>query len=62
MHTYEPEALAVVESLERFKYYVYRKSIKVITDCSALRTAILANLYRYAKQIFKKIHIRTPTF
>ena len=36
-YSYELEALAVVESLERFKYYVYGKKIKVITDFNALR-------------------------
>jgi len=39
-HSYELEALAVVESLERFKYYVCGKMIKVITDCNALKTAM----------------------
>ncbi|XP_039969746.1 uncharacterized protein LOC120781576 [Bactrocera tryoni] len=37
LHSYELEALAIVESLERFKYYVYGKKIKVITDRKALR-------------------------
>jgi len=40
MHSYELEALAVVEALERFTYYVYSKRIKVINDCSALRTTL----------------------
>ncbi|BFF91641.1 uncharacterized protein DMAD_09873 [Drosophila madeirensis] len=39
-HSYELEALAVVESLERFKYYIYGKRIKVITDCNALKTSM----------------------
>jgi hypothetical protein len=39
-HSYELEALAVVESLERFKYYIYGKKIKVITDCNALKTSM----------------------
>jgi len=38
--SYELEALAVVELLERFKYYVYGKQIRVITDCNALRTTM----------------------
>lgn len=39
-HSYELETLAVVESLERFKYYVYGKQITVITDCSAIETTM----------------------
>ncbi|XP_041449446.1 uncharacterized protein LOC121404234 [Drosophila obscura] len=39
-HSYELEALAVVESLERFKYYIYGKRIKVVTDCNALKTSM----------------------
>jgi len=39
-HSYELEALAVVESLERFKYYIYGKRIKVIIDCNALKTSM----------------------
>lgn len=40
MHSYELETLAVVEGLERFKYYVFGKPIKVITDCNAVKTAM----------------------
>ena len=36
-HSYELEALAVVESLERCKYYLLNKHFKVITDCDSLR-------------------------
>jgi len=40
-HSYELEALAVVESLERYyKYYIYGKKTKVITDCNALKTSM----------------------
>lgn len=39
-HSYELEALAVVESLERFKYYVCGEKIKVVTDCNALKTSM----------------------
>jgi len=39
-HSYELQALAVVESLERFKYYICGKKIKVITDCNALKTSM----------------------
>jgi len=39
-HSYELDALAVVESLERFKHYIYGKKIKVITDCNVLRTSM----------------------
>lgn len=36
-HSYELETLAVVESLRRFRVYVLGKSIKIVTDCSAVR-------------------------
>lgn len=39
-HSYELETLAVVEGLERFKYYIHGKFIKVLSDCSALKTAM----------------------
>ncbi|XP_043068710.2 uncharacterized protein [Drosophila bipectinata] len=39
-HSYELEALAVVESLERFKYYVYGKNVRVVTDCNALKSSM----------------------
>lgn len=39
-HSYELEALAVVESLKKFRVYLLGKPFKVITDCSALTTAI----------------------
>lgn len=39
-HSYELETLAVVEALERFKYYIYGKTITVITDCSAVKAAM----------------------
>lgn len=38
-HSYELEALAVVESLEKFRIYVLGKEFCVVTDCSALQTA-----------------------
>lgn len=38
-HSYELEALAVVESLDKFKSYVMGKPFTVVTDCSALRYA-----------------------
>ena len=36
-HSYELEALAVVDSLQRFKYYLLNKNFKVLTDCNSLR-------------------------
>lgn len=36
-HSYELEALAVVESLERFRYYLLGKHFKVVTDCASLK-------------------------
>lgn len=39
-HSYELETLAVVETLERFRYYVYGKQFTVVTDCSAIRTTM----------------------
>lgn len=38
-HSYELEALAVVEAIERFKIYVMGKKFKV-TDCQSLKTAM----------------------
>jgi transposase InsO family protein len=35
-HSYELEILAVVESLERFKYYLVGKHFKLVTDCNSL--------------------------
>lgn len=39
-HSYELETLAVVESLKRFRIYLTGIPVKVITDCSALRSAL----------------------
>lgn len=36
-HSYELEALAVVESLERFRYYLIGKKFVVVTDCNSLK-------------------------
>lgn len=36
-HSYELEALAVVESLKRFRIYLAGIEFKVVTDCSAVR-------------------------
>lgn len=36
-HSYELETLAVVESLERFKYYLLNKHFVIVTDCNSLR-------------------------
>lgn len=38
-HSYELETLAVVLSLQRFRVYLLGIQFKVVTDCSALRTA-----------------------
>ena len=40
MHSYELETLAVVEGLERFRYYIYGKTITVVTDCSAVKNTM----------------------
>ncbi|CAK1587953.1 unnamed protein product [Parnassius mnemosyne] len=39
-HSYELETLAVVESLKRFRIYLVGIPVKVITDCSAIRTTL----------------------
>lgn len=39
-HSYELETLAVVESLKRFRIYLTGIPVKVVTDCSALRTTL----------------------
>lgn len=39
-HSYELETLAVVESLKRFRIYLIGIPIRVVTDCSALRTTL----------------------
>lgn len=36
-HSYELEALAVVESLERFRYYLLGKKFRIVTDCNSLK-------------------------
>lgn len=36
-HSYELETLAVVESMERFRFYLLGKHFKVITDCNSLK-------------------------
>ncbi|CAH2268727.1 jg230, partial [Pararge aegeria aegeria] len=40
-HSYELETLAVVESLKRFRIYLTGVKVKVITDCSALRSTLV---------------------
>ena len=39
-HSYELETLAIVESLERFKYYLLGKTFKVVNDCASLKTTM----------------------
>lgn len=39
-HSYELEALAVVEAIDRFRIYVLGKRFKVITDCNSLKTTM----------------------
>ncbi|XP_037942537.1 uncharacterized protein LOC119675411 [Teleopsis dalmanni] len=39
-HSYELETLAVVESVDRFKYNIYGKSFTVITDYNAVKLAM----------------------
>lgn len=39
LHSYELETLAVVLSLRHFRTYLLGHEFKVVTDCSALRTA-----------------------
>lgn len=39
-HSYELETLAVVESLRRFRVYVVGKHVKVVTDCTAVRSTL----------------------
>ena len=47
MHSYELETLAVVEGLECFRYYIYGKTITVVTDYSAVKnTMTKRNLLR----------------
>lgn len=36
-HSYELETLAIVRSLQKFRVYLFGKSFKIVTDCSALR-------------------------
>ena len=40
MHSYELETLSVVEALERFKYYIYSKPVKVRRVGSANSTLV----------------------
>lgn len=40
-HSFELETLAVVESLKRFRVYLIGILVKVITDCSVVRTTII---------------------
>lgn len=39
-HSYELETLAVVETLRRFRVYVVEKNVKVVTDCTAVRSTL----------------------
>jgi len=55
-HSYELEALVVVESLEPFKYYIYGKKIKVITDCNALKSSIEQRAYSCNSRCIHQIH------
>lgn len=36
LHSYELEALAVVEALDRFRIYLLGKPFRLVTDCSAI--------------------------
>lgn len=38
-HSFELEALAVVETLKKFRVYLLGRQFKVVTDCSAITTA-----------------------
>lgn len=40
-HSYELEALAVVESVKRFRIYLFGNHFKVVTDCAAVRYTFL---------------------
>lgn len=37
-HSYELEVLAIVESVERFEFYLLGKHFRIITDCAAVTT------------------------
>lgn len=39
-HSYELEALAVVESVEKFRIYLLGRHFRVVTHCGALKTAM----------------------
>ncbi|CAK1554040.1 unnamed protein product [Leptosia nina] len=39
-HSYELETLAVVESLRKFRIYIVGKRVKVVTDCTAVRSTL----------------------
>lgn len=39
-HSYELKALAVVDSVERFRTYLIGRTFKVVTDCIALKTSM----------------------
>ncbi|KAG8233596.1 hypothetical protein J437_LFUL001007 [Ladona fulva] len=39
-HSYELEALAVVESVERFRIYLLGKHYEVATDCNSLKSTM----------------------
>lgn len=39
-HSYELETLALVESLRRFRVYIFGKRVRVVTDCTAVRSTL----------------------
>lgn len=41
LHSYELETIAVVDSLERFKYYLLNKHFTIYTDCHSLKLSAM---------------------
>ena len=42
-HSFEPEMLAIVYAMRRFRIYLYGIKFKIVTDCNSLTLALQGN-------------------
>lgn len=61
-HSYELEALAVVETLKKFRIYLIGKQFKLITDCSAVRACSTKKGFKfsYSPRVVSSARIEMP--